>query len=62
MERIKILLENVIAAAEIRKEEDIEVVARVLLASIEKGCVNELSDKVLEFTEQKLTERMMQEN
>lgn len=59
MERIETLLKNIIVAAEIRKDHDIEIVARVLLASIENGCVDQLSDKVLEFTKEKAKEIIM---
>lgn len=62
MERIKVLLQHVIDSAKIRGFEDIEISARVLLASIEKECVDEFAIKCEEFTEQKVTERMMKEN
>lgn len=54
MERIKTLLEHIIASAKIRELDDIELVARVLLSSIETDCVDNLADKCMEFTEEQV--------
>lgn len=62
MERIKALLEHIIETSQIKGYEDIEISARVLLGSIERECVNEFADKCMEFSEEKVTERMMKEN
>lgn len=62
MERIMVLLQHIIESAKIRKLEDIEISARVLLASIEKDCVDEFSESCIEFSEKKVIERMMHEN
>lgn len=62
MERIKILLQHIIDVSEIKKLEDIEISARIMLASIERGCIDEFSESCLEFSEKKVIERMMEEN
>lgn len=62
MERIIRLLNHVIDTAEIQGLEDIELSARVLLGSIERDCVNEFSDACIKFSENKVVERMMNEN
>lgn len=62
MERIKVLLSHIIELAKIKKMEDVEISARVLLGSIERDCISEFSDVCVKFSEDKVIERMMDEN
>lgn len=62
MERIKVLLDHAIDISKLKGLDDIELCLVVLRGSIEKECVGELADKVLEFTNEKFTELSMKNN
>lgn len=56
MERIKILLQNIITSANIYGDENIEIAARTFLGSIERDCIDEFATTCEHFTQQKVEE------
>lgn len=61
-ERVGIILEHLIDSSKIQKDEDLEVCIRVIKGAIDRGCLDEVADVLLKFTEDKATERMILEN
>jgi len=62
MKRIKILIEHIIESAKLQGNEDLEICARTLLGSIERECLDDLAESCIEFTQDKVVQRMMEEN
>lgn len=56
MERIIKLLQHIAASSRINGDSDIEFIANVIIGSIERDCVDELADKLREFTTSKVHE------
>lgn len=56
MERIIKLLQHVAESARITGNSDLELIANVVIGSIERDCVDELADKLREFTTSKVHE------
>lgn len=56
MERIIKLLQHVAESARITGDPDLELIANVVIGSIERDCVDELADKLREFTTSKVHE------
>lgn len=56
MERIIKLLQHVAESARITNDSDLELIANVIIGSIERDCVDELADKLREFTTTKVRE------